>query len=95
MVPLKVPFIQRVISLLKHPNNTKVPGSPCETQHTSLGICQRASPRGLPGVGQAHPSLRRLLGKLSKFLVLKLHCTALMSISPIFNSRVEFAETLG
>lgn len=38
VVPLKVPFIKRVISVLKYPNNTKVPGSRCETQRTSLDI---------------------------------------------------------
>lgn len=58
-VPLKVPFIKHVILLLRYPNNTRVPGSQCETQHTSLGIFEQASETAFtfssPRAGQAHP----------------------------------------
>lgn len=100
-VPLKVPFIKHVISLLKYPNHTEVPGSQCEHSTHPLGICKQQAnlPPLSPGEGwrQAHPSLTQLLWKLSKFLALNLlsHSMALTAKSPIFNSRMEFEETLG
>lgn len=72
MVPLKVPFIQRVISLLKHPNNTKVPGSPCETQHTSLvSASEPALVSSPPRGGAGSPLAETALGETVKVSCLK------------------------